>query len=211
MNKITALRTGKGRAKRVKLYLDGELALNLEPEVAAEENLEVAQSLSDERLRTLKEANEVRRAYNAAIRFIAYRARSEPEVRQRLKKRGFETGAIETVIQKLKRQKLVDDTSFARLWTENRQSFSPRSRRLIRLELKQKGLSEEVIDTAVTDMDEDEAAWQAAQKKLRSLSGTDFQTFRRKLGDHLRRRGFGYEVISGVVNRAWQEKQSAEN
>lgn len=211
MNEITALRTGKGRAKRVKLYLDGELALNLEPEVAAEENLEVAQSLSDERLQALKEANDVRRSYNAAIRFIAYRARSEPEVRQRLKQRGFGPGTIETVIQKLKRQKLVDDTSFARLWAENRQSFSPRSRRLIRLELKQKGLSEEVIDTAVTDIDEDETAWQAAQKKLRGLDRADFQTFRRKLGDHLRRRGFGYEVISGVVNRAWQEKQSAEN
>jgi hypothetical protein len=37
------------------------------------------------------------------------------------------------------------------------------------------------------------------------LSSSDYQAFRRRLGEHLGRRGFGYEVIKETVERVWQE------
>jgi SOS response regulatory protein OraA/RecX len=33
----------------------------------------------------------------------------------------------------------------------------------------------------------------------------DYQSFRRRLGEYLRRRGFNYEVINHTVERVWQE------
>ena len=191
--------------------MDGKFALSLEPEVAAEEGLKVEQALPDERIREIAAANDIRRCYNAAAHFLSYRPRSEPEVRQRLKKRGFKPASIDTVMEKLKRQRLVDDTAFARFWTENRQSFSPRSKRLTRLELKQKGIAEDIIEEVVATINDEETACLAAQKKMRSLKDADYQTFRRRMGDYLRRRGFGYEVIGSVINRVWQEKETEYN
>ena len=63
----------------------------------------------------------------------------------RLHRHGFEDSQIEIVINKLKEQKFLDDTAFAQFWKENRETFRPRSQRLTRLELRKKGVADEII------------------------------------------------------------------
>lgn len=205
VSKITALKAGKGRGKRVNIYLDGKYAFNLESVVAVREGLRVEQELSEERLLELTRSNSSQRCYNAAVRLLGYRPRSEPELTTRLRRSGFDEESITTAIEKLKQQGFVNDTEFAQFWKENRESFSPRSRQLTRLELKRKGISEDIINGVVESIDDDESAYRAGLKKARSLTGADYESFRRRLGDHLRRRGFGYGVITRAVSRIWQE------
>jgi regulatory protein len=105
----------------------------------------------------------------------------------------------------------VDDTAFAEFWKENRDSFSPRSRWLTGQELRRKGIPEDIIVKVVGAIDDEDNAYRAAIKKARNLPRSDFQVFRRKLGDHLKRRGFGYGVINSTVNRLWQEPDGDTN
>jgi regulatory protein len=205
MRKITALRAGKGRRKRVNIFLDGEFAFSLEAEVAVKEGLETGQELTSERIEKIVSDNSYRRCYDAAALFLSYRPRSEPEIRERLRKRGFPTTSINAVIIRLKDQGLVDDTAFARFWTENRDSFSPRSRWLTGQELRRKGVNEEVITQAVGTLDDEDSAYRAGRKKARNLPRHDFQNFHRRLGEHLQRRGFNYGIIKSTVNRLWNE------
>ena len=206
MRKITALRAGKGRRKKVNIFLDGEFVFSLDTELVAQENLQIEQVLSTEQIETLKKSDNFKRCFDAAVHYLSYRPRSEPELRQRLRRRGFNDDSIETVITRLKKLDLVDDTAFAQFWKENRESFSPRSQWLTRLELKQKGVSEDIIDQVVDTIDDEDSAYRAALKKARSLSMTDYQSFRRRLGEHLKRRGFSYRVINTTVNRLWQDQ-----
>lgn len=206
MRKITALHNGKGRTKRVNVFLDGKFAFSLEPELVAEEGLEVDQTLPAERIKAIAASDNARRCYNAAAQFLSYRPRSEPEIRERLNRHGFDDDSIEAVIDKLKRQGLVDDAAFAQFWKENRESFSPRSQWLTRLELRRKGVADQIIDEAVNTIDDEESAYRAALKKAGSLSGSDYQGFRRRLGEHLKRRGFNYGVIDSTVSRVWQDR-----
>ena len=208
MRKITALRAGKGRRKRVNIFLDGEYAFSLEGEVAVKEGLRVNQELSTERIEEITSANNYRRCYDAAALFISYRPRSEPELRERLSKRNFPAESIDAVVLRLKEQGLVNDTAFAQFWTENRDSFSPRSQWLTGMELRRKGVSEEIIQQAVGVLDDEDSAYRAAYKKARNLPRHDYQNFRRRLGDHLQRRGFGYGVINTTVKRLWNELES---
>ena len=145
---------------------------------------------------------------NAAIRYIGYRPRSESEVRQRLRQRGFEDDCVEKVVDGLKEQGLIDDTSFARFWKENRDDFSPRSRWLTRVELQRKGIDRELIEQVVGEVDDNDSAYRAALSKARHLSSSDYQLFRRRLGEHLKRRGFTYEVISNTIAKVWREQQN---
>jgi regulatory protein len=109
---------------------------------------------------------------------------------------------------KLKEQNLVDDTAFAEFWKENRQSFRPRSRRMTRLELRRKGVDSGVIDRIVAEIDDGDSAYRAAQPKARQMKAADYDVFRRRLGEYLRRRGFDYEVIKRTVEKIWQERDS---
>jgi len=205
MRRITALRVGRGRRKRVNVSLDGRFAFSLEAEVAIKEGLQVGQELSTSQIEALARSDHFHRCLNAANHYLSYRPRSESELRERLHQRGFNGDSVEVVLARLKEQGLVDDMAFAQFWKGNRESFSPRSQWLTKLELRRKGVANNIIDQIADTIDDEDSAYRAALSKARSLSLSDYQTFRRRLGDYLKRRGFGYGVINHTVERLWQE------
>lgn len=208
MSVITRLTTAKSRESRINIYLDGKYSFCLPADVVAREGLRTNQELSPGQVKALADTDRHRRCLNAAIRYIGYRPRSESEVRQRLRQCGFEDKYIEKVVTDLKEQGLIDDTAFARFWKENREDFSPRSRWLTGVELRRKGIDPELIDRAVSEVDDNDAAYRAALHKSRHLSSSDYRLFRRRLGEHLKRRGFSYEVINRTIDRVWQEYEN---
>jgi len=167
--------------------------------------LKVGEEITDGRIKELTEDVGLARGLNLAYRFLSYRPRSEAEMKDRLHRRGFEDSKIEIVINKLKEQNLLDDTAFAQFWKENRQMFRPRSQRLTRMELRKKGVADEIIDEVTEKLDDMESAYQAALSKAQLLPKQEYEVFRRRLGDYLKRRGFGYAVINQTVKRIWQE------
>ena len=205
MGKITALKTNKRTDKQVNLYLDGKFAVKLDTELAVKKGLKVGEEITDGRIKELTEDVGLARGLNIAYRFLSYRPRSEAEMKDRLHRRGFEDSKIEIIINKLKEQNLLDDTAFAQFWKENRDTFRPRSQRLTRLELKKKGVADEIIKEVTDDSDDMQSAYRAAQHKAQHLPNQDYEVFRRRLGDYLKRRGYGYTVISQTVKRLWQE------
>ena len=207
MKKITALRLGKGRGKRVNIFLDSKFAFSLEAKVAAKEGLQVEMELSPEQIEALAGSDSFQRCFNAAVQYLSYRPRSEAEIRKRLHQRGFDGGNVETAITRLKEQGLVDDMAFAQFWKDNRELFSPRSQWLTRLELRGKGVANDIIDQMVGTIDDDDSAYRAVRSKAHDLADSDYQSFRRRLGEYLKRRGFSYGVINNAVERLWQEQE----
>jgi regulatory protein len=62
----------------------------------------------------------------------------------------------------------------------------------------------------VSDIDDADSAYHAAQKKAYNLTGTDYQDFRRRLGEYLKRRGFSYSVIIKTTEHLWQEREKSQ-
>jgi len=204
MKKVTAISAGRRQGKRVNIFLDGKFAFSLEAEVAVKEGLQVGQELSEGDIEALARSDLFHRCLGAAIHYLGYRPRSEAELRERLHRRGFDGDNVEATLAKLREQGLVNDLAFAQFWKDNRQSFSPRSQWLTRSELRQKGVADDIIDQVVADVDDEDSAYRAAMSRARNLPLADYQSFRRRLGEHLKRRGFGYRVISHTVEQVWQ-------
>jgi len=200
---ITALKVQKRNPERVNVYLDGRYAFSLAAIEAAK--LRRGQVLSDEDIEGLKERDSFEKAHDRALRFLSYRPRSEAELRRYLQGKAVPPTIEEEVIERLTRAKLLDDLAFARYWVENRESFNPRGLRMLRYELRQKGLSEDTIAQALMDLDEEESAYRVALRRGRRLAHLDQVSFRKKLGAHLLRRGFSHEVVNLAVERTWQE------
>ena len=207
MDTVTVVMTQKNR-RRVKVILDKGPAFNLSHAVAVEAGLHEGQTLSPHDIESLKSTDQLHRSMNSALRYIGPRPHSEVEIKSRLIRHGFDIDTIKEALAKLKKQGFVDDIAFAQFWRENRENFGPRSRRLMELELKQKGVDAETIAEATKDVDDEQSAYRAAQKKARSLTGLDYQSFRKRMGPFLKRRGFGYELSNRTINRIWQEQSS---
>jgi regulatory protein len=209
MGKITGIKAVRGREKRIKVFLDGEEKLGLLTETAMKAGLKKGQKITDSRLAALAEEDRFQRCLKAAIHLLGYRPRSEAEIKQRLLRRGFEPACLEKAINRLKEQGLVDDAAFARFWRENRDTFSPRSRRLTQLELKRKGLSSHIIEEIINDIDDADSAYRAASSRARRLITSDYQDFRQRLGGYLGRRGFNYGIIKEITERVWKEQKTS--
>jgi regulatory protein len=201
--KITELKVQKRNKQRVNVYLDGRFAFGLAAIEAA--RLKVGQHLSADDVARLEERDAVEVAQERAMGLLSYRPRSQGELRRRLKDKGHEEETIEQVLERLTRAGLVNDLEFAHYWIENRFQFNPRGVRALRQELWQKGIDDATIDEALVDFDEEEAAARATQKALRRLRRLDPETFRRRLNDYLRRRGFPYPIIKQLVDQSVAE------
>jgi regulatory protein len=209
LQRITAIEPQQKNPQRVNIYLDGEFAFGLSNILAAW--LTVGQELSDEKVASLKAEDEREVTYQKALHFLSYRPRSSAEVRQNLVKRGIAEALVEVTLTRLQNAGLVNDEAFAREWVENRNTFRPSGKPALRMELRRKGLSEEIVQSILdTQVDEPVLALAAARKYARRLSGLEWAEFRQKLGGFLGRRGFSYTTLASVVSEVWKESQTAD-
>jgi regulatory protein len=201
MQTITALTVQKKNKDRVNVFLDGAFAFGLPYATAV--TLKVGQSLSPAEIEALQQENLLDKVKNSALRLISYRPRSVAEVRRHLDRKGHDPHLINTAITHLQTVDLLNDEKFAQYWIEQRETFKPRSRMALHHELRQKGVSREIIEAALVNLDETAAARRAAEKKARRWANLPEPLFRKKLGGFLQRRGFHYEIIKETMDELW--------
>jgi regulatory protein len=201
---VTALTAQKKNPNRINVFLDGEFAFGLSRIVAAW--LRIGEALSEEKIERLKAQDSLEVATQSAIELLSYRPRAEAEIRKRLVEKGFRTEDVDAVLGRLREAGLVSDEAFARAWADNRATFRPRSKRMVAIELRQKGVAEETIEQTLNELpQDDDMAYQSALRYARRLEGLEWDEFRKKLGGHLGRKGFSYDVVSEVTRRIWKE------
>lgn len=207
---VTRLERQKGR-RRVDVHLDGAFAFSIAEDIAAQHGLRPGQRLEAPEVDALREADARQRCIESALRLVARRPRSERELRDALRRRRFEGAHIDAALSRLKNMGYLDDATFARFWVETRDGSSPRSRRLLRAELRARGVEAPTAAEATTGIEDEDAAYRAASRRLRAFAGLDEQAFRRRLGGFLLRRGFGYALAERVVSRCWREVARPED
>ena len=202
--RITALER-QPRRRRVNLHLDGSQSLVLSVEICVQFGLRVGDQLSTDRLAEISDAEARHTALKSALRLLAYRPRSEAELRARLARKGVSDATLETTVARMRELNLVNDSEFARLFVESRDRTSPRSRRNIAAELRSKGVDRGIVSQSVSTLVDEDAAWRAAARRAPSLASLPYQGYRRRLADFLLRRGFDHETVRLTVARACVE------
>jgi len=105
------------------------------------------------------------------------------------------------VLYRLQEQGFIDDEAFARAWSESRQRSKKLSKRVIAGELREKGISGEIIDEVCSEIDQDTEyaiALEMGQRKYRPISHLDPEVIRRRMHGALARRGFSSSIINQV-------------
>lgn len=203
---ITRLETQKRNVQRVNVYVNEVFAFSLSLDEAAK--LHKGQALSDADIAALRGGDEVERAVVRATRFLAVRPRSEFEVRQTLARKDVPQPVIDSALERLRALGYLDDPAFAEFWVSNRRQFKPLSARALRYELRQKGISNDIIDDVLQTQDEDDDAYRAAQAQLRRVRVTEKAELRQKLMMFLARRGFSPRVSRDATARLLDELEA---
>jgi regulatory protein len=150
----------------------------------------------------------------AALRLLSVRARSTRELENRLLEKGFQSHQITPCIHWLKEREFLNDEEFAAAYVRDRIRFSPRSPFLLRRELQDRGVHNDLA-TRVLDSVLEEEGWSvpalatrvacdwvrkqgpAARRALLAPKFTDErERVRRRLYGFLTRRGFVGESVS---------------
>jgi regulatory protein len=154
-------------------------------------------------------SNDHQAARNAALRLIAVRQRAVAEVRTSLRRR-FSHAIADAVVNEFEAAGLLNDAAFAEAWRESRERSRPRSERLVRRELLQRGIDAAVVGTAVEGMDDEALIEQAAQSYVGRLKGLDSQRFQRRLAGYLFRRGFSGALVGRTLRAYLQQQEQLE-
>ncbi|MGI6250129.1 MAG: regulatory protein RecX [Anaerolineaceae bacterium] len=202
---ITAISNQKRNPRRVNIELDGQFAFSLDRLTAAW--LTVGSTLSEEKAAALLRQDANESAFNNALRLLSYRSRSRKELEQYLQRKGYAPEQQAVVLERLQAEGYLDDQRFAREWVENRTAFRPRGLRMLRMEMRRKGISDNHIDAAISQasLDEDRLAYQAGIKLARRYKAEPEDIFFKLLASALVRRGFDYETAKTAVRKIWNE------
>lgn len=128
---------------------------------------------------------------NIGLRRLTRSPMSRFQFEQYLQKRNVPLDAITQVANRFEEIKLLDDQEFAAMWVRTRRNTRGTGWRVFKQELKQKGISPEIIESfALEDPTlEYEMAYEIGSKKFRSLKRLERDVIWRRLTGFLIRRG----------------------
>ena len=136
------------------------------------------------------------------MQYCAYRDRSQKEVEDKLFEMRMIPEAREQIIIKLMQEDFLNEERFARSFVRGKFRIKKWGRYKIKQELKQREISSPIIKLAMTEIDDREyknTLYALAEKKLALISESDPFKLRKKLSDHLLRKGYESQLVFEVV------------
>lgn len=194
---ITALKCHPSQPGCVRIYLDGEARVAVSLVTAA--RFQVGDSIDQDTVAKLLASQQRDDAYRCALRLLGRRDHSTFEIKQKLSRRAFEPDVIADALDRLAEKKYLDDQAFAVHWVNQRVNTAPRSLRLMRQELRQKGVGHAQIEMALADVDEQALAIACLQRKRRRWHRLKESARRLKMLAHLGSKGFSYAVSRSAL------------
>jgi regulatory protein len=161
----------------------------------------ILHTLEIEQLVNFKERNKV---YNTALRLLGIRPRTAKEIRNKLKEKSFETNWIEWTLTKLKNEGYINHQEYAIQFVEEAIKFKKKGMAWIRFELKNRGVEEEFITSAINQFDgamELEAVLFLANKKWEQLlKKHEYHIAKYKLQTYLQGRGYAKSLVNEAIS-----------
>ena len=198
MNEITAITPQLKDKTRCNVYVDGRFCCGLTLEATMKNRLKVGTVIAEERLAEIQLESEKNTAFDKALTHLSLTRKTEKQVRTFLSGKGYLPAVVDYAVEKLRSYNFLNDGEYAEAYVES--VVRRKGGRLIRMELRQKGVSEEEIDAALEglDLDTELAAATAILQKYMRGKVCDQATLQ-KAYRYLMSKGYGYETEKSAI------------
>ena len=198
MNEITAILPQVKDKRRCNIYIDGRFCCGLTLEATVKNRLKVGQIVTEEKLAEIQLESEKNTAFDKALTHLSATRKTEKQIRTFLAGKGYLPVVVDYAVEKLRGYDFLNDGEYADAYVE---SVSARKGgRLIRMELKGKGVSDEEIERALSEREEgaEEDAAKAILTKYMRNKPFDKETLS-KAYRYLMGKGFDYETAKAAL------------
>ncbi|EKD86186.1 MAG: hypothetical protein ACD_37C00426G0001 [uncultured bacterium] len=158
----------------------------------------------------MNKQTEYQNIFDKVIKFATLRPRSIKEIERYFNRKKTVKGVQKQLFNKLKSLGLVDDKEFARWWVDQRLTFRPKGERLLRNELRIKGISEDIISTVFEEKnvinEQKKIATNIMSKKVNQYNNLPMNKARKRAYSLLLRRGFDWDIAREVIDEFLDKK-----
>lgn len=205
--KLTALRKNDLNKNEYELYVEGEYAFTISEEDYFRYYLYDKSEISLEQLDQIRYKTMFAKGVTTAIRYAVRQKRTEKQTEDYLIKKGFTEDVAHSVLHHLRKEKYLDDDDYARRYVKGRVNTTDKSLNMIIIELKHKGICEEMAEKYAYEYKEIEydRALKVATKRFGYFNESqEIKTklkYQKKIFSFLMYRGYDRDIIYEIINK----------
>ncbi|NLI57262.1 MAG: regulatory protein RecX [Clostridium sp.] len=207
---ITSIRKNKKNNKMLSVFIDNAYSFSISEEDYLRLKLYEKTSISKKEIDEIKRNIALKSVKSSAIRLVTYKLLSEKELFLKLTAKGYDEDVVNMAIEELKSMGYLNDMIYAQKFVYERIKLKPKSKKALSFELKSKGISEDIIETVLNDIDYDEdvVIERLLRKRFRKYDLADSK-ITKKAYSFLMHRGFNFEDIKRVINKIIIEEKDS--
>lgn len=195
---ITAVKQQVKNPERVSIYVDGKYSFSLTLDELVAEKIKTGLNVDPADIKRWQKLSAESKLKYRALNWVLLRPHSERELRDYLRRKKVEPELAEVIISEFLRKKYLDDQAFAKWWIDTKRSSKKSSNRKLQLELRQKGVSSEIVSELLQDSSsQEELALSELIAKKRKISR--YNNDPQKLTEYLIRQGFSYGQVKAAL------------
>ena len=203
MGTITEISVQKKNKNRCNIYIDNVFAFGVSNELIYKENLKVGMMVDEEKLKKIAYEENLINCKETALKIIERSYKTKKEMIKRLLEKGYALEEVNETLKFLEEYNFINDESYTKAFINDRTKTQGKQK--IKYALKNKGVSDEIIEEELSKLDmekEKENANILALKKYNILikRESDKYKLKEKIIRFLISRGYNYEVAKDAVN-----------
>lgn len=204
MNKITNVEVQKKNKNRVNVYIDEEFAFSCDAEIVYKYGIKKNNEVNAKQLMEIMEEENFVKCKNSALRIIERTYKTEKEITDKLREKGYDEKSINRTIDFMEEYNLLNDKKYTDMYIKDKIKVQGINK--IKYNLLRKGVCEEVIRDKITNIskdDEKEGALKLAQKKYNQIINREQDKYKvsQKLYRFLVSKGYDYDCINEVIKK----------
>jgi len=199
---ITSFEKSSKYKDMISVFIDNQYAFSLPEEEYIRLGLYEKGEITEEELDYIKKEVLLSSAKSKAIKYVSLKLMSEKELFEKLQSKGFDEDTSRIVVEDLKAMGYINDKIYAQKFVFERSKLKPKSKKMLRFELSNRGISNDIIDEVLDNFEYDEITIieRLIRKKFGKYDLTD-PKIEKRVFSFLRHRGFSYENIKhGLLN-----------
>ena len=199
MEIVKYIKKGNGNYQ---IIFDNEKKINIQEDVIIKNNLLYKKEIDNDLLLKIIVENEEYEIYNKCVNYIGVRLRSINEIREYMARKDISLEKQEEVIERLLKNKLLDDSVFARAFIKDKMNFTTMWPYRIELELKKHKIDDKIIKKYINEIDRD-MIYDKIDRQINKLikSNKNKSNLRNKIYNNLLGLGYSSEMVVSMINK----------
>lgn len=210
MSCITKIEVCKKNKERVNVFVDDEFAFSCSSEVIYYQGLKNGDKVDMEKMSIITDEDNYMKCKSKALKHIERSYKTEKQIYDYLLGKEFDEKTISRVMSFMYQYSFIDDEKYAQMYFKDR--IKKEGMNKIKFDLKKKGIQDNIIESIICESNnkESEGLITNGEKKIKLLLNNekDIMNIKRKLYDHLVRKGYAIYNVKSCVNTLIEKYES---